>query len=128
MKMILADTSVWIEHLRGADTCPLDSFLRKEQIVFHPWIFAELTLGHLGPRKKDLLLLFSLLPSSQEHGVADLIAFAEKENLAGKGLSLVDVQLLSTSVKQGYYLWTLDKALRKAAEKFSCALSVPLVK
>lgn len=126
--LILADTSVWIEHLRGTGLCALEDLLRKERIIFHPWIFGELMLGHLGPKKKEILLYFSLMKTAPEQAVSDVVKFTEKGALSGKGLSLVDVQLLATAVKEGHLLWTLDKALRKAAEKFSCALSAPLVK
>lgn len=116
--MILADTSVWIDHLRGARSCFLDDFLKKERIIFHPWILGELVLGNLGPKRDEMLLYFSLLPMAPEHTISDVVKFVEKESLSGKGLSLVDAQLLCTAVRGGYFLWTHDKPLRKAAEKF----------
>jgi predicted nucleic acid-binding protein len=44
--LILADTSVWIDHLRSGDK-DLRKQLSQWQIVIHPFIIAELALGSL---------------------------------------------------------------------------------
>jgi predicted nucleic acid-binding protein len=120
--MILADTNVWIEHLRGTHrACALEDLLKKEQVLFHPWVFGELILGNLGPKKQEISLYFSLLQTTVERPVHEVVKFVERESLSGKGLSLIDAQLLYGSVKDGYLLWTFDKALRKAAERFDRA-------
>ena len=120
--MILADTNVWIEHLRGTRrACALEDLLNREQVLFHPWVHGELVLGNLGPKKREIGLYFSLLPTTVAHPLHDLIQFVERESLSGKGLSLIDAQLLYGSVKDDHLLWTFDKALRKAAERFDRA-------
>jgi predicted nucleic acid-binding protein len=42
--LILADTSVWIEHFRSGNR-ELHQWLGQGQIVIHPFVIAELALG-----------------------------------------------------------------------------------
>jgi len=58
--LILADTSVWIDHLRSEDK-KLQHHLNQGQIVIHPFIIAELALVSLKDRIRTLTLL-DLLP------------------------------------------------------------------
>jgi predicted nucleic acid-binding protein len=58
--MILADTSVWIDHLRKTDEL-LASLLNTVQIVIHPFIIGELACGNLKNRGALLALLKRLL-------------------------------------------------------------------
>jgi predicted nucleic acid-binding protein len=58
--LILADTSIWIEHLRSGNKI-MRTHLNEGQIVIHPSIVAELALGVLRERTKTLALL-DLLP------------------------------------------------------------------
>ena len=44
--MILADTSVWIDHFRAHDE-KLAALLDKGRILAHPFFIGELALGHL---------------------------------------------------------------------------------
>ena len=49
--MILADTSIWIDHLRAGNK-EMRRYLDEGQIVIHPLIAAELALGSLQERTK----------------------------------------------------------------------------
>jgi len=42
--LILADTSIWIDHLRSGNK-ELRKHLKQGHIVIHPFIIAELALG-----------------------------------------------------------------------------------
>ena len=44
--MILADTSVWVDHLRNRNL-EMEKRLIRGQIVMHPFIVAEIALGSL---------------------------------------------------------------------------------
>ena len=59
-KLILPDTSVWIDHFRSGDK-DLQKALSQGQIVIHSWIIAELALGSLREQAKTLATL-DLLP------------------------------------------------------------------
>jgi predicted nucleic acid-binding protein len=58
--LILADTSIWIDHLRSGNK-EMRKHLDQGDIVIHPFIIAELALGSLRERTKTLALL-DLLP------------------------------------------------------------------
>lgn len=49
--MILADTSVWIDHFRAPDK-ELQKRLTNNEIAMHPFVVGELALGTLSQRKK----------------------------------------------------------------------------
>jgi predicted nucleic acid-binding protein len=54
--LILADTSIWIEHLRSGNK-EMRKHLNQGQIVIHPSIVAELALGSSQERTKTLARL-----------------------------------------------------------------------
>jgi len=60
--MILADTSVWIDHLRYGDTL-LARLLNNGAVLAHPWVTGELALGNLSQRA-DLIGLLRGLPQA----------------------------------------------------------------
>lgn len=47
--MILVDTSVWIDHLRQGDV-ELTRLLNTGQVLAHPFVTGELSLGNLQKR------------------------------------------------------------------------------
>ena len=47
--MILADTSVWVDHLRTGDPVLVD-LLESDRVGIHPFIIGEIALGHLKAR------------------------------------------------------------------------------
>ena len=58
--MILADTSIWIDHFRCRNKV-LRKHLNQGQVVIHPFVIAELALGSLQDQTRTLALL-DLLP------------------------------------------------------------------
>ena len=62
--MILADTSVWIDHLRKSDA-DLARLLNEAQVVAHPFVVGEISLGSLKNRAAVLAYLKNL-PSAAE--------------------------------------------------------------
>jgi len=124
MAVILADSNVWIEHLQGkTHTCPLEQLLKNEKVILHDWILGELLLGQLGPKRQEIAAFLRTLPRAEEHPLDEVLDFIECEHLFGRGLSLIDAQLLYGAVKDNYELWTFDKALRNAAARFDRAYS-----
>lgn len=117
--MILVDTSVWIDFLRGRGLAkPLAALLDHNQVLMHPWIIEELRLGHLGARRQRILEDLGRLPISTIATLHELGEFVEREKLFGKGLSFVDVQLLVTAIVEEHALWTCDKVLARTAQTF----------
>ncbi len=111
--MILADTSVWVDHLRkGAPE--LASLLSNGQIVAHPFVIGELACGNLRNRSEVLSLLTALVPAKVA-AHEEVLDFVSGRKLHGRGLGWVDVHLLASCLLTGCTLWTRDKALALAA-------------
>jgi len=113
--LILADTSIWIDHL-----CSLDKEMREHlnrgEIVIHPFIIAELALGSLRERAKTLALL-DLLPQVRMPQLAEARLMIEARRLYSSGIGLIDAHLIaSILIDSSTLLWTRDKPLRKVAE------------
>ncbi len=113
--MILADTSIWIDHLRSGDK-ELRKLLNQGQIVIHPFVIAELALGSLKGRAKTLALL-DLLPQVRVAQLSELRVMIEARRLYRLGIGLTDAHLIaSVFLSSPTLLWTRDKQLRKVAE------------
>ena len=111
--MVLADTSVWIDHLRSGNP-RLKKRLLAEEVACHPFIIGELACGNLGNRAEFLSLLQALpaLPVAQDE---EILHFIGIHRLMGRGLGLIDIHLLASASLGKASLWTLDKRLQKAA-------------
>ncbi|MGA2021158.1 MAG: PIN domain-containing protein [Candidatus Sulfotelmatobacter sp.] len=113
--MILADTSVWIDHLRS-DNQEMRRLLSEGNILIHPFIVAELALGSLRERNGTLALL-DLLPQVRTAQLSEVRRMIEARRLHGLGIGLTDAHLIaSVFIDSPTLLWTRDKRLRKAAE------------
>jgi predicted nucleic acid-binding protein len=121
--LILADTSVWIDHLRSGDK-ELRSHLDQAQIVIHPFIIAELALGSLKERRKTLALL-DLLPQVRLARLHELRLTIEARCLYNLGIGLTDAHLIaSVLIDAPTLLWTRDKRLRQVAENLGIHASL----
>jgi predicted nucleic acid-binding protein len=113
--LILADTSIWIDHFRSGDT-EMGRLLNQEQIATHPFVIAELALGSLRGRTKTLELL-DLLPQVRIAGLSEVRLMIEARRLYTLGIGLTDAHLIaSVFINPPALLWTRDKKLRRAAE------------
>jgi hypothetical protein len=111
--MILADTSVWVAHLRAGDA-RLARLLMKGSVACHPFIIGELACGSLGNRA-ELLRLLAALPACRVADHDEVMQMIERRNLHSKGLGYVDVHLLASALLTDVHLWTADLHLRTAA-------------
>ncbi|MSP00878.1 MAG: type II toxin-antitoxin system VapC family toxin [Acetobacteraceae bacterium] len=62
--MILVDTSVWVDHLRGGDAV-LVELLQSGEVVTHPFVIGELALGNLRHEDRILGSLRDLPPATE---------------------------------------------------------------
>jgi predicted nucleic acid-binding protein len=121
--LILADTSIWIDHFRSGNK-QLRKHLNEGQIVIHPSIVAELALGSLQDRTKTLALL-DLLPQVRVAQLSEVRRMIEARRLYSLGIGLTDAQLIaSLFINPSTLLWTRDKRLRKAAERLGIHASL----
>ena len=112
--MILADTSVWIGHLRAADP-KLVRLLEQGRVLAHPFVVGELALGNLRHRREFLEAL-KQMPMATSSREDEVLTFIDAHSLHGLGLGYVDVHLLaSTRLTAGAKLWTSDRRLSEAA-------------
>jgi predicted nucleic acid-binding protein len=118
--LILADTSIWIDHLRSGNK-EMRKHLDQGHIVIHPFIIAELALGllekgSLRERTKTLALL-DLLPQTRMAQLSEVRHTIEARHLYSLGIGLTDAHLIaSVFINSPTLLWTRDKRLRKVAE------------
>ena len=114
--MILVDTSVWIDHLRKTNSGLID-LLEQTQVVMHPWIIGEISLGNLKNRK-EIISLLKALPSIEVIPDDEVLHLIETKKIMGKGIGWIDSQLLAAALIAGTPLWSTDKNLRALAASF----------
>ena len=118
--MILADTSVWIEFLKGKELIYsyLSFLLEHGEISGLEVIFGELLQGAKSKREREMILAYAeCIEQLDEKGNwlnAGLNASANQ--LKDKGIGLIDSYLLTNSQSKNIKLWTLDKKLSAATE------------
>lgn len=113
--MILVDTSVWINHLRSGDPT-LAELLESVAVSTHPLVIGELAVGSLRNRVEFLALIGELPRVPVADDDDEVLAFITGYELHGRGLGIVDVHLLaSTLLAPGASLWTRDARLQDAA-------------
>lgn len=122
--MILADTSVWVDHLRVGDKT-LTGLLDLGLILVHPFVIGELALGRL--RERNIILgALSELPKATVPTDAEVLAFIGRHSLFGRGIGYIDVHLLAAvRLTAGSTLWTRDDRLRRVADELSLAFTLP---
>lgn len=119
--MILADTSLWVQHFRRG----LPAFalaLSKGSICTHPVVLGELATGNLSQRGKTLAALRSL-PRTKVGTTEECLNFIETHSLYGRGIGWNDLQLLVAARLSGEPLWSIDQRLAAAAQELGVAYS-----
>jgi predicted nucleic acid-binding protein len=117
--VILVDSSVWIDHLRRADT-ELVRLLAGDEVLCHPFVIGELACGHLRQRAAFLAQLREL-PLAAVTTHEETLALVDRHALAGRGIGWADVHLLgATLLARPAALWTRDKRLAAAAATLGC--------
>ena len=121
--MVLADTSIWIDHLRGNEPSLIE-LLNRNRILSHPFVRGELALGNLQQRKVVLSCLDNL-PQAPVVLADEINFFIDRQALFGIGIGLVDVHLLaSTQLATNARLWTREKRLLAAAMRLDLSAKI----
>ncbi len=114
--MILVDTCVWVEHLRGGrEARDLATLLDEDRVLVHPWIIAELALGHLGSGRRTILRDLALLPAAAAVRDEEVMHMIEARSLSSSGIGWVDAHLLASALTSGALVWTFDQVLAATA-------------
>ena len=118
--MILVDTSVFIHHFRKWEP-HLAELLEAGEVLLHPWVLGELTLGHLGRDRQAVLRDFALIPPAPVIDPDDVIVLIEREKLHGSGIGWIDAQLLASARVCDGLVWSFDRALERLARRLRVA-------
>ena len=110
----LVDTSVWVHHLRYGNN-ELRKLLDNGEVLSHPYVIGELASGTMKKRMQVLYLLRTL-PEALVAEHDEVMHFVEKARLYGHGLGWIDLHLLASAALSRAALWTMDRALKRAAD------------
>ena len=119
--MILADTSVWIEFLRGNNQFEhLGGLLEQREITTTGAIFGELLQGARSAREINILKeywnnLISLDDSSSFWFQAGLLSY--HDHYLSKGIGLIDASIIAAARQYQCSIWTLDKKILSVLRK-----------
>lgn len=124
MRLILADTSVWIHHLREADPLMV-GLTANERLLMHPLVIGEIAMGNLRDRANFILALRRM----EQVTVAtdgEVFHMVESHRLYGAGIGWLDAHLLaSVLLSPNVDLWSRDKRLSGVAARFGRAAELP---
>jgi predicted nucleic acid-binding protein len=116
--VILADSSVWVDHLHQTDSV-LNRLLHSDEILIHPAVIGEVALGTLADREGTLWVL-RRLPPAEVARHEEVLQLIEDWKLYGCGIGYGDAHLLaSVLLTSGVRLWTRDRALRRVAQQLA---------
>jgi predicted nucleic acid-binding protein len=119
--MILVDSSVWVDHFRSGDAFLLAQ-LNAQNVVIHPFVLGEISLGHMS-RYEQIMEMLSDLPSLLIADDAEVRHMIRRHRLFGSGIGYVDAHLLgSVLLSKGHTFWTRDKKLHRIADSFGVAM------
>ena len=115
--MLLADTSVWVDHFRNGNSTLADQ-LQDGQVWMHPFILGELSCGNL-PQRKSTLEDLASLPAVTSASDEEVLEMIESHRLFGRGLGWIDAHLLAAARLSHCRFWTLDRRLADVARELS---------
>jgi predicted nucleic acid-binding protein len=122
--MILADTTIWVDHFRRGDQ-KLVELLEQQEILLHPFIVAELALGSLKDRASTLGFL-DAQPTTKVASTAEIRSLVESRLLYARGIGLIDAHLIASALlTPGTNLWTRDGRLRGVARAMNVLADLP---
>ena len=118
--MILTDTSVWIEYLRGREKA-LEHLLKANRVFMHPFVIGEVACGNVADRER-IFSVFKTLPALPIISDSEVLHFIERNRLMGRGIGYIDFHLLTAvTLTPPVQFWTQDKRLEKVAEDLNLA-------
>ncbi|HEX9471040.1 MAG TPA: PIN domain-containing protein [Bradyrhizobium sp.] len=121
--IILADTSIWIDHFRRGDL-KLAQFLDRGDVVMHPFVIGELALGHV-PKITEMIDDLQAIPKAIVANADEVLKFIADRKLSGSGIGYVDAHLLAaTALAPETLVWTRDKRLNAVAQSLSLAAKI----
>lgn len=119
--MVLVDTSVWVDHLRGGDARLAGLLERNLVAIMHPMVIGGSACGSLRERE-TLLALWGNLPQVPAASHEEALYFLARNRLWGRGIGYVDLHLLAAvSLDPEARLWARDRRLHETASQLGLA-------
>ena len=119
--MILVDTSVWVEFLKGHQPYldQMKQLLDERQVLAVEPVFGELLQGAKDDRERRILLQFwENLPKNQmEEAWVKAGELSSRNKWIDHGIGLVDAVLIISARESKAKVWTLDKKLKSVLHK-----------
>jgi predicted nucleic acid-binding protein len=118
--MIIVDTSVWIEFLKGNEPVfrRMQTLLENREIIALEPVFGELLQGAKNKRERQVIIDYwkntPRIDESELWIVAGL--YAGEKKLFAKGVGLIDAYIIVASLKTNARVWTLDEKLNKVLQ------------
>ena len=113
---IIVDTNIWIDFLAGKpETLELKSLVSELKVLRHIWVESELRVGNI-PKSEIFFGYYKQIPETIFVNYEILFQFIQKEKLAGKGLSFIDIGLYASAKMGNHLIWTNDRNLKKLCE------------
>jgi predicted nucleic acid-binding protein len=113
--MIIADTSIWIEFLKGNESIfdKMKELLETRKILGLSVIFGELLQGSKNKNEKSIIYNYwKYIPKYNEENIFIEAGLYSCENkLISKGVGLIDATLLVIAENTNSQIWSLDKKL-----------------
>lgn len=123
MRLLLVDSSVWIDHLRKQGT-ELSAALEAGIVLSHPMVVGEIAMGSLRDRRTVLEAL-GHLPQARVANHDEVLDLVDRRAVFGRGLGYIDAHLLaSTLLTFDAALWTKDRQLASAATEFGIGAAI----
>lgn len=120
MSLILADTSVWTDHLRTNDPLMIQ-LVAEERLLMHPYVVGELSMGIL-PDRMTFIRRLRQMDFAMRASDTEVSRLVEDNRLYGTGIGWVDAHLLASALlTEEVKLWTRDRRLNDAAARFDRA-------
>ena len=121
--MYLVDTNLWIEHFKNKNS-DLSTFLLEGKVVVHDFIIGELSLGSFNKADRSRILArLKVIEKIRTSSNDQVLEFIESHKLHIAGIGFIDAHLLHACFENKIRLMTLDKSLRKQAEKLNLSFS-----
>lgn len=121
--MIIVDTSIWIEFLKGDQEVKamMIPYLKQNHIIAISAVFGELLQGVKNKREHKIISDFwQHLPKiNEDEYFIQAGRLSNKHKLYARGVGLIDCYLLAAALDREYALWTKDKKLLQAIDILS---------
>lgn len=119
--MIIVDSNIWIDYLRGAEEPRLDELLLVREAAMHPHVLGEIALGAFANRESVLQRLSKLpVPNVARDGHVEYMI--DEHKLWGTGIGYTDAHLIASArLTPDGAVWTRDKRLYAQAERLEVA-------